>query len=49
MESPVAVSPKAFELLELLVQERPRAVSKETIHGRLWPKTFVSDASLSTN
>jgi DNA-binding winged helix-turn-helix (wHTH) protein len=43
----VAVSPKAFDLLELLVRSRPRAVSKEEIHERLWPKTFVSDASLT--
>ncbi len=43
----LALSPKAFELLELLVQDRPKALSKEKIHGKLWPKVFVSDASLS--
>jgi Transcriptional regulatory protein, C terminal/FHA domain len=43
----VPVSPKAFDLLELLVRSRPRAISKEEIHERLWPKTFVSDASLT--
>jgi DNA-binding winged helix-turn-helix (wHTH) protein len=43
----VPISPKAFDLLDLLLRERPRAVSKEEIHERLWPKTFVSDASLS--
>ncbi|HEY3202504.1 MAG TPA: FHA domain-containing protein [Thermoanaerobaculia bacterium] len=43
----LSLSPKAFELLELLIRERPKAVSKEKIHARLWPKTFVSDASLS--
>lgn len=43
----LALSPKAFELLELLVEERPKALSKEKIHGKLWPKVFVSDASLS--
>jgi DNA-binding winged helix-turn-helix (wHTH) protein len=43
----VALSPKAFELLELLVRERPKAVSKEKIHDTLWPGVFVSDASLS--
>src|SRR6476661_1050476 len=46
-DAAVPVSPKAFELLELLIRNRPRAVSKEEIHERLWPKTFVSDASLS--
>jgi DNA-binding winged helix-turn-helix (wHTH) protein len=40
------LSPKAFELLTLLLDERPRAIPKETLHERLWPDTFVSDASL---
>ncbi len=43
----VPLSPKAFELLELLVRERPKAVSKDTIHETLWRGVFVSDASLS--
>src|SRR5678816_1910928 len=46
-DTAVPVSPKAFELLELLIRNRPRAVSKSEIHEQLWPKTFVSDASLS--
>lgn len=44
---PSALSPKAFALLDLLVTRRPNAVSKEEIHKRLWPGTFVSDASLA--
>ena len=40
------VSPKAFELLALLIERRPHAVSKAEIRGRLWPGTFVSDSSL---
>jgi DNA-binding winged helix-turn-helix (wHTH) protein len=43
----VGISPKAFELLELLIRNRPKAVSKEQIHEHLWPKVFVSDASLT--
>ena len=42
------VSPKAFELLHLLLANRPRALSKEELHERLWPSTFVSDATLSS-
>src|SRR5262249_26264551 len=41
------LSPKAFQLLDLLMAKRPDAVSKEEIHERLWPGTFVSDASLA--
>lgn len=44
---PVHLSPKAFRLLELLAENRPRALSKREIEERLWPDTFVSEASLS--
>lgn len=40
------LSPKAFELLALLIEHRPHAVSKTEIRERLWPGTFVSDSSL---
>jgi DNA-binding winged helix-turn-helix (wHTH) protein len=42
----LAVSPKAFTLLELLIEARPKAVSKAEIHSRLWPGTHVSDQNL---
>lgn len=44
---PLAISPKAFALLELLVECRPKAVSKADIHSRLWPNTYVSEANLA--
>jgi DNA-binding winged helix-turn-helix (wHTH) protein len=40
------LSPKAFDLLALLIERRPDAVSKTDLHARLWPGTFVSDSSL---
>ena len=43
----VHLSPKAFELLKVLVEERPRAISKRELLERVWPGTFVSDASLA--
>jgi DNA-binding winged helix-turn-helix (wHTH) protein len=42
------LSPKAFELLRLLIECRPAALSKAQIHERLWPSTFVSDATLTS-
>jgi DNA-binding winged helix-turn-helix (wHTH) protein len=42
----VPLSPKAFQLLELLLDRRPEAVTKTHILERLWPETFVSDGSL---
>ena len=43
----VRLSPKALQLLELLVAERPRALAKREIRDRLWPCTFVSESSLT--
>ena len=40
------VTPKAFDLLLLLVDEAPRVVEKRELHERLWQGTFVSDATL---
>lgn len=45
---PLRVSAKAFQLLELLVENRPRALSKDELQTALWPETFVSDTSLTT-
>lgn len=42
----IRLSPKAFDLLALLIERRPKAVSKAEIHERLWPGTFVSNSSL---
>jgi DNA-binding winged helix-turn-helix (wHTH) protein len=43
---PVHLTRKAFDLLALLIERRPEAVSKEDIHNHLWAGTFVSEASL---
>ena len=43
----VHLSPKAFELLKILVENRPRALSKTELHERLWPATFVSEVNLA--
>ena len=43
----VHLSPKAFELLGLLLQQRARVVSKGEAGAALWPGTFVSAASLA--
>jgi DNA-binding winged helix-turn-helix (wHTH) protein len=42
------LSPKAYELLRLLIDSRPRALSKAELHKRLWPSTFVSESTLSS-
>jgi len=45
---PVHLAPKAFQLLGLLLERQPDAISKEDIQAVLWPDTFVSEASLVT-
>src|SRR5919109_731741 len=45
-ERPTPLSPKAFQLLELLVDRRPEAVAKAELLEHLWAGIFVSDASL---
>lgn len=41
------LTPKAFDLLWLLVDAAPRVVPKPEIHQRLWPVGAVTDATLS--
>jgi len=43
----VHLSPKAFDLLQLLIENRARAMAKAELHERLWHDTFVTDANLS--
>jgi DNA-binding winged helix-turn-helix (wHTH) protein len=42
----ITLSPKAFQLLDLLLLRRPEVVSKEELLKELWPDTFVSDANV---
>jgi DNA-binding winged helix-turn-helix (wHTH) protein len=44
---PVHLTPKAFDLLALLVRRGPAVVTKDEITGLLWPDTFVSEANLA--
>jgi DNA-binding winged helix-turn-helix (wHTH) protein len=42
----VHLTPKAFDLLVVLATDAPRVLSKSDLHARVWPGTFVSDATL---
>jgi len=46
-EDALELTRKAFDLLGLLLKNRPRALSKAELRDALWPKTFVSDSSLA--
>lgn len=45
---PIHCTPLAFRLLGLLIEHRPRALSKAELQDALWPGSFVSEASLSS-
>ena len=45
--APVHLSPKAYLLLEALLESRPKALSKADLHERIWPETFVVEANLA--
>jgi DNA-binding winged helix-turn-helix (wHTH) protein len=41
------LTPKAFELLAILIANRPRVVTKGDLQEQLWPDTFVVDKNLA--
>ena len=43
----VRLSPKAYDVLVALVQQRGRLVTKEDLLKRLWPESFVEEGSLN--
>lgn len=43
----VPLSPKAFQLLLLLLESRPKALSRDALYARLWPDIVVVEANLS--
>jgi DNA-binding winged helix-turn-helix (wHTH) protein len=43
----VPLEPKAYELLSLLVERRPKALSRAQIRDVVWPQTFISESTLA--
>ncbi|HET8671498.1 MAG TPA: transcriptional regulator, partial [Candidatus Saccharimonadales bacterium] len=46
---PIALTPKVFDTLLVLVENSGRIVTKEELMNRLWPDTFVEEANLAYN
>jgi len=44
----VHTSPKLLALLEVLIDNAPRAITKDDIHKAVWPDTFVAEATLTS-
>lgn len=45
--APVELTPRAFDLLSILVVERPRVLGREVLERTLWPGTWVGSTSLA--
>jgi TolB-like protein/Flp pilus assembly protein TadD len=46
---PVALAPKVFDTLLALIEQSGHLVEKEELISRLWPDTFVEEATLARN
>ncbi len=44
----VAIAPQVFDLLDYLIRNRERVVSKDDLIGAIWNGRIVSDAALTT-
>lgn len=46
---PVPITPKAFSILLILIENRGDVVEKDDIIQKVWPDTFVTEANLTQN
>jgi len=46
---PVSITPKAFELLTILIENSGLLLTKDELMRRLWPDSFVEEANLTVN
>jgi len=46
-DQPLHLSPKAFQLLSILIERSPQAIAKTGLQERLWPETFVTEGNLA--
>jgi DNA-binding winged helix-turn-helix (wHTH) protein len=45
----VAIAPKAFQILLVLIRHNKQVVAKDDLMKAIWPDTFVEDANVSRN
>jgi DNA-binding winged helix-turn-helix (wHTH) protein/TolB-like protein len=46
---PVPITPKAFQILCVLIQSNGRLLDKDELIKKVWPNSFVEEANLSVN
>jgi DNA-binding winged helix-turn-helix (wHTH) protein len=47
--TPISLTPKAFEILLVLVENGNRLTTKEELMRKVWPDSFVEEANLTVN
>jgi DNA-binding winged helix-turn-helix (wHTH) protein/TolB-like protein len=47
--TPISLTPKAFEILLVLVENGSRLTTKEELMRKVWPDSFVEEANLTVN
>jgi DNA-binding winged helix-turn-helix (wHTH) protein/TolB-like protein len=47
--TPISLTPKAFEILLILVENGNRLTTKEELMRKVWPDSFVEEANLTVN
>ncbi|MBZ5552789.1 MAG: winged helix-turn-helix domain-containing protein [Acidobacteriia bacterium] len=47
--TPISLTPKAFDILVVLVQNGNRLTTKEELMSKVWPDSFVEEANLTIN
>jgi len=45
-DQPLNVSGKALQLLQILIENRPKAVAQQVLYDQIWPETFVEKTAL---
>ncbi len=48
-EKPVALTPRVFDTLVVLIENRGRTIEKDELMKALWPDSFVEESSLAQN
>lgn len=46
-DQPVHLAPKAFQLLQILIEGAPRALSKDELRETIWPDTIVDETAVA--
>ena len=47
--APIPITPKVFDLLKVLIENRGRVIEKDELMAAIWKDSFVEDSNLAFN